>query len=54
MAGTFDWMRANDLVWNRRQQLVHGQAAAFDILAWNGDSTRMPAAMHSQTCGLVI
>jgi len=33
----------------RRQQLAAGQAAAaFDLLVWNGDSTRMPAKMHSQ------
>ncbi len=57
MAKTFDWMRSNDLIWS---YVVNGwfkgkQPPAFDILAWNGDSTRMPLAMHSQylrTCYL--
>jgi poly[(R)-3-hydroxyalkanoate] polymerase subunit PhaC len=50
MAGTFDWMRANDLVWNYvvSNWYMGRKPPAFDILAWNGDSTRMPAAMHSQ------
>ncbi|HEY5095529.1 MAG TPA: alpha/beta fold hydrolase [Candidatus Eremiobacteraceae bacterium] len=50
MAGTFDWMRANDLVWNYvvSNWYMGKKPPAFDILAWNGDSTRMPAAMHSQ------
>ncbi len=49
MAGTFDVMRANDLIFNYVvSNWLLGQAPpAFDILAWNADSTRMPAAMHS-------
>jgi polyhydroxyalkanoate synthase len=57
MAGTFDWMRANDLVWSYvvNNWFMGKQPPAFDILSWNADSTRMPAAMHSQylrTCYL--
>jgi len=49
MAGTFDMLRANDLIFNYvvSNWLMGKQPPAFDILAWNGDSTRMPAAMHS-------
>jgi polyhydroxyalkanoate synthase len=50
MAGTFDWMRANDLVWSYvvNNWFMGRQPPAFDILSWNADSTRLPAAMHSQ------
>ncbi|HUY11404.1 MAG TPA: alpha/beta fold hydrolase [Candidatus Dormibacteraeota bacterium] len=50
MAGTFDWMRANDLIWSYvvNNWYMGKQPPSFDLLAWNGDSTRMPAAMHSQ------
>ena len=50
MSGTFDWMRGNDLVWNYvvDNWYMGKTPPAFDILTWNGDSTRMPAAMHSQ------
>jgi len=50
MAGTFDWMRANDLVWSYvvNNWFMGRQPPAFDILSWNADATRMPAAMHSQ------
>ncbi len=49
MAKTFDLLRANDLVFS---YLVSGwlcgeQPPAFDLLAWNHDSTRMPAKMQS-------
>jgi polyhydroxyalkanoate synthase subunit PhaC len=49
MAGTFDLLRANDLIFNYiGPNWLEGKTPpAFDILAWNGDSTRMPAAMHS-------
>ena len=49
MAGTFDLLRANDLIFNYvvSNWLMGRQPPAFDILAWNGDATRMPAAMHS-------
>jgi polyhydroxyalkanoate synthase len=49
MAGTFDLLRANDLIFNYvvSNWLMGEQPPAFDILAWNNDSTRMPAAMHS-------
>ncbi len=50
MAGTFNWMRANDLVWSYvvSNWYMGKKPPAFDILAWNSDTTRMPAAMHSQ------
>jgi polyhydroxyalkanoate synthase len=49
MAGTFDLLRANDLIFSYvvTNWLMGKQPPAFDILAWNADSTRMPAAMHS-------
>ena len=48
MAGTFDVLRANDLIFNYvvSNWLLGQDPPAFDILAWNADSTRMPAAMH--------
>lgn len=50
LSGPFTWMRSNDLVW--RYVVANWyrgeQPPAFDILAWNADSTRLPAAMHSQ------
>jgi polyhydroxyalkanoate synthase len=50
MAGTFNALRANDLIWNYvvNNWFMGKNPPAFDILAWNGDSTRMPAVMHSQ------
>jgi polyhydroxyalkanoate synthase subunit PhaC len=49
MAGTFDMLRANDLIFNYvvSNWLMGKSPPAFDILAWNADSTRLPAAMHS-------
>ena len=49
MAGTFDMLRANDLIFSYvvSNWLMGQQPPAFDILAWNSDATRMPAAMHS-------
>jgi len=49
MAGTFDVLRANDLIFNYvvSNWLLGEDPPAFDILAWNADSTRMPAEMHA-------
>jgi polyhydroxyalkanoate synthase subunit PhaC len=49
MAATFDVLRANDLIFNYvvTNWLMGQQPPAFDILAWNADSTRLPAAMHA-------
>ncbi len=48
MAGTFNVLRANDLIFNYvvSSWLLGQDPPKFDILAWNADSTRMPAAMH--------
>ena len=49
MATTFDILRPNDLIFNYvvSNWLMGEQPPAFDILAWNADNTRMPAAMHT-------
>jgi polyhydroxyalkanoate synthase len=50
LAQTFDWLRGNELVWNYvvNNWYMGRKPAAFDLLAWNGDSTNLPSAMHSQ------
>ncbi|MFA5990553.1 MAG: alpha/beta fold hydrolase [Sphingomonas sp.] len=50
MAGTFQMLRSNDMLWSRltHQYLMGEQPPMTDMMAWNADGTRMPAAMHSQ------
>jgi polyhydroxyalkanoate synthase len=49
MADTFNMLRSNDLIWTPavNRYLLGKDAPAFDLLYWNNDATRMPAAMHS-------
>jgi polyhydroxyalkanoate synthase len=49
MAHTFNMLRANDLIWSFviNNYLLGKEPYPFDLLYWNSDSTRMPAAMHS-------
>jgi poly[(R)-3-hydroxyalkanoate] polymerase subunit PhaC len=50
MAGTFQLLRSNDLVWSYmiRNYLMGGRAPMSDLMAWNADATRMPYRMHSE------
>ena len=50
----FTWLRPNDLVWNYwvNNYLMGEPPAAFDILAWNNDSTNMTAQLHQDFLAL--
>ena len=49
MAEAFNLMRENDLIWFFfvNNYLMGRDPPAFDLLYWNSDATRMPAAMQS-------
>jgi len=49
MANTFNMLRSNDLIWPYivNNYMLGKKPLPFDILYWNSDATRMPAANHS-------
>jgi polyhydroxyalkanoate synthase subunit PhaC len=55
MASMFAWLRPNDLIWNYwvNNYLLGNKPPAFDILAWNADTTRLPGQFHCDLLDLV-
>jgi poly[(R)-3-hydroxyalkanoate] polymerase subunit PhaC len=55
MGSTFAWLRPNDLVWNYwvNNYLLGQDPPAFDILAWNADTTRLTKGFHHQLLDIV-
>jgi polyhydroxyalkanoate synthase len=50
MAGAFQLLRSNDLIWSKltRDYLMGERAPPNDLMAWNADATRLPYRMHSE------
>ena len=50
LASVFLWLRPNDLIWPYviNNWLLGKEPPAFDILYWNADTTRLPAALHRE------
>jgi polyhydroxyalkanoate synthase len=49
MAGAFQLLRSNDLIWSRRLRhyLLDLPEQHTDLMSWNADATRMPYRMHA-------
>ena len=56
LARVFAWVRPNDLVWNYwvSNYLIGEDPPAFDVLAWNSDTTNLPAALHAEFVHLFL
>jgi polyhydroxyalkanoate synthase subunit PhaC len=56
LAEVFAWLRPDDLIWNYWvNNYLQGKAPpAFDILSWNADTTRLPAALHAGFIRLAV
>ncbi len=50
MAGSFQFLRSRELIWSTRMReyLLGERNSPNDLMAWNADTTRLPAVMHSQ------
>jgi polyhydroxyalkanoate synthase len=50
MAGAFQMLRSNDLIWSRmvREYLLGQREPMNDLMAWNADATRMAYRMHAE------
>lgn len=50
MAGAFQMLRANDLLWQPmvNSYLLGKEIPGIDLMAWNADATRMPYTMHTE------
>mgnify|MGYP002661343344 FL=1 len=55
MASMFAWLRPNDLIWNYwvNNYLLGNRPPAYDVLAWNADTTRLPGQYHCDLLELV-
>ncbi len=56
LAEVFAWLRPDDLIWNYwvNNYLQGRPPPAFDILYWNADVTRLPAALHHDFIRLAL
>jgi poly[(R)-3-hydroxyalkanoate] polymerase subunit PhaC len=56
LAEVFAWLRPGDLIWNYwvNNYLLGRKPAAFDILFWNADTTRMSARLHADFVDTVM
>jgi polyhydroxyalkanoate synthase len=56
LAEVFAWLRPGDLIWSYwvNNYLQGRTPAPFDILHWNADTTRMPAALHRDFVRLAV
>jgi polyhydroxyalkanoate synthase len=54
LAAGFAWLRPGELVWSHwvNNYLMGQDSPAFDVLAWNDDSTRLPGALARQLLGI--
>jgi polyhydroxyalkanoate synthase len=50
MAGAFQWLNSNDLIWSRllKDYLLGERSPLSDLMAWNADGTRLPYRMHTE------
>jgi len=55
LAKVFAWLRPNELIFNYwvNNYLLGQKPSAFDVLYWNGDTTRLPARLHADFIALL-